>query len=170
MTGRPRVPTAVKIARGTYRPDRAVRAEAPSVGKPSCPSWLKDPDARREFRRVSRLLTETGVAGAQDSNLITRYVTVWVRWKRVCLALIANPGAEVATYKDEAGRVKSIQVSALHSIARGLGEELGRCESALGLTPSARSRIEAAPPAPVAEPEGKSRFFDPPLRLTGGGS
>jgi P27 family predicted phage terminase small subunit len=157
-------PSAVKMARGTYRPDRSAGCEAAPIGKPTCPTWLKDADARREFRKVVKVLTEMGLVGAADSNALTRYVTTWVRWRRILESLMKSSGAEVAVYRDEAGQVKSMQVSALHSIARSLGDELSRAEAVLGMNPSARSRIEAAPPAPADAP--KSRFFDDaPMRL-----
>ena len=156
-------PSAIKLARGTYRPDRAAN-EAPPLGKPSCPSWMTDKDARAEFRRLVKLLGAMGLVGAADSNVLTRYALTWVRWRRIVQTLAANPGAEVATYKDEAGKVKSMQVSALHSVARSLADELGRSEAALGMSPSARSRIDVAPPAPERE-QPKSRFFDPPMRI-----
>jgi P27 family predicted phage terminase small subunit len=157
--GRPRLPSAIKQARGTFRPDRAARNEALPLGKPTCPSWLTDADARKEFRRLVKLLGEMGLIGAADANVLTRYSLAWVRWRRIVQTLAANPGAEVATYKDEQGKVKSMQVSALHSVARSLAEELGRSEAALGMNPAARSRIEVAATPPAA-PEPKSRFFD----------
>ena len=62
------------------------------------------------------------------------------------------------------GKVKAVQPSAFASIVRNLSEELSRIEGAFGMNPSARSRINVAPPAPAAE--SKSRFFDDtPLRL-----
>lgn len=155
------LPSAIKQARGTYRPDRAARNEPSPLGKPTCPSWMIDADARKEFRRLVKLLTDMRLVGSADSNLLTRYALNWVRWRRIIQTLAANPGAEVATYKDEAGKVKSMQVSALHSVARSLGDELSRAEQQLGMTPSARSRIEVQMPAAPA-PESKSRFFDLP--------
>lgn len=154
------LPSAVKQARGTFRADRAAANEAAPIGKPTCPSWLKDADAKKEWRRLVKLLGEMGLIGAADSNLLTRYCTAWVRWRRVVQTLVANPGAEFATFKDDAGKVKTVQISALHSAARSLADELSRAEQQLGMTPSARSRIEVAPPAPAAAP--KARFFANP--------
>lgn len=158
-------PTAVKMQRGTYRADRAAHNEAPVLGKPTCPTWMKDPDARREFRRLAKLLGQMGLVGGADANVLTRYATTWVRWRRIVQTLVANAGAEVATFKDESGKVKSMQVSALHSVARSLADELSRAEASLGMSPSSRSRIEVAPPAPERE-QPKSRFFnDGSMRL-----
>ncbi|HEV2294082.1 MAG TPA: phage terminase small subunit P27 family [Tepidisphaeraceae bacterium] len=127
---------------------------------------MTDKDARKEFRRLAKLLGEMRLVGEADSNLIVRYCITWVRWRRVVQTLASNAGAEFATYKDADGKVKSVQVSALHSVARSLGEELGRAEAQLGMSPSARSRIEVAPTAPRAsESDSKSRFFQPVMRV-----
>ncbi|MGC4031470.1 MAG: phage terminase small subunit P27 family [Tepidisphaeraceae bacterium] len=147
-------------ARGTFRADRH-HDSAKATGKPTCPSWLTDKDARAEFRRLVRLLSEMGLIGAADTNVIVRYCLAWVRWRRVAQTLAANAGAEVAVYKDADGKPKAVQVSALHSIARSLSDELSRAEAVLGLSPSARSRLSVATTPPPASPlpESKSRFF-----------
>jgi P27 family predicted phage terminase small subunit len=157
------IPAAILKQRGTFRSDRHADS-ARTLGKPTCPSWMTDKDARKEFRRLAKLLGDMGVVGAADANLIVRYCIAWVRWRRVVQTLVANPGAEFATYKDEAGKVKSIQVSALHSIARSLSEECSRAEAALGMSPSARSRIEVAT-TPAQHNAPKARFFEPPMRI-----
>lgn len=157
------LPSAVKQARGTFRADRAAKNEASPLGKPSCPNWIKDKDARKEFKRLEKLLGAMGLLGAADSNLLTRYCTTWVRWRRVVQTLVQNSGAEFATYKDEAGKVKSIQVSALHSIARSLADELSKAEASLGMSPSSRSRIEVEMPTNKAA-DPKARFFSTEAR------
>lgn len=153
------LPTQIKLARGTYRADRAAASEAPTIGKATCPSWVTDVDAKREFRRLAKVLGEMGLIGTADVNLLARYSMTWVRWRRVAQTLTQNAGAEVAIYRDAEGKAKAVQVSALHSIARSLSDELSRAEQQLGMTPSARSRIEVAPPVVASVPEGKSRFF-----------
>lgn len=157
------IPTQLKLARGTFRSGRAPASEAPALGKPTCPSWVKDADAKKEFRRLARVLGEMGLVGSADSNLLTRYCIDWVRWRRVTQTLLTNGAAEYATYKDADGKVKSVQVSALHSVARSLSDELSRAEQQLGMTPSARSRIEVAPPPPSSAPVGKDKYFDIPF-------
>lgn len=151
------LPSAVKQARGTYRPDRAAGNEPQPVGIPKCPSWL-NADGKKEFRRLLKVLGEMGLLGAADQNALARYASTWVRWRQA--VQMVERGGEVTIYKDEDGRVKSIQPAAFASIARGLAEQLDKLESAFGMNPSARSRIEVAPP-PVAgsTAESKSRFF-----------
>jgi P27 family predicted phage terminase small subunit len=152
----------MKAQRGTFRADRAAPNEAQPIGKPTCPAWLNK-DAKKEFRRLTRLLSDMGLLGAVDANALTRYCSTWVRWRQ-SVQLLEKSG-EVTVYKDEAGKVKAVQPSAFASIVRGLSEELSRIEAAFGMNPSSRSRINVAPPAPAAE--AKSRFFDdpPPMRM-----
>lgn len=158
-------PTAIKLLRGTFRADRAARNEAQPLGKPTCPGWMTDPDSRKEFRRLVKLLGNMGLIGAADSNLLVRYCCAWIRWRRIAQALVTNPKAEFASYVDESGKVKSVQVSALNVTARSLAEELSRYEAALGMSPSARSRIEVHMPPSTAS-DSKSRFFsDGPMRI-----
>lgn len=80
--GRPPKPTALKKLDGTFRADRAI-TEAPTTGKPTCPAWMTDPDARKEFRRLAKMLGQLGLVGSADSNLLVRYCVTWVRWRRV---------------------------------------------------------------------------------------
>jgi P27 family predicted phage terminase small subunit len=105
-----------------------------------------------------------GVVGSVDENALTRYCVTWVRWRQA-IQLIEK-GGSVQIYKDETGKVKTIQPSAFHSIARSLADELSRLEQAFGLTPSARSRIEVTA-APAIAPEAKDRFFTP-LKIANG--
>lgn len=154
-------PTAIKQARGTFRADRTAGNEAKPIGKPRCPRWLNK-DAAKEFRRVARLLDKMGLLGAVDENALVRYATTWVRWRQA-VTMIEKTG-EVQVYKDGDGKVKAVQPSAFSSIARGLSEELSRIEQSFGMNPSARSRIEVAP-ATANDADGKSRFFETPMRL-----
>jgi P27 family predicted phage terminase small subunit len=151
-------PSAIKLARGTYRADRSARNEAAPIGRPRCPAWLNR-DAAKEFRRIVKLLDSMGLLGAVDENALSRYATTWVRWRQA-ISLLEKSG-EVVVYRDEQGKPKAVQPSAFNSIARSLAEELSRLEQAFGMTPSARSRIEVQPPAPPVEADGKSRFFGP---------
>src|SRR4051794_2197703 len=131
--GRPPTPTAIKIARGTYRPDRARGNEPKAAGRPTCPSWMSN-DAKKEFRRVVKLLSDMGLVGAADANLIARYATTWVRWRQA-IQLLTQSG-EVVVYRDADGKAKAVQPSAFHAIVRSLSEELSRAEMQLGMNPA----------------------------------
>lgn len=149
------LPSAIKQARGTFRADRSASCEARPTGTPKCPPWL-NADAKKEFRRLVKLLSNMGLLGSVDENALARYATTWVRWRQAMQMI--EKGGEVVVYRDEAGKAKAVQPSAFNSIARSLAEELSRLEQAFGMNPSARSRIEVTPP-PSAVSEPKGRFF-----------
>lgn len=152
-------PSAIKHQRGTFRPDRAATHEPSPIGAPTCPKWLVDTDARKEFKRLVKLLSAMGVVGKSDENILARYATLWVRWRRVVQLLMTNHSQEFVTYVDGEGNVKAAQVSAIHSAERSLADQLSRCEGSLGMNPSARSRINVTMPTAPAQPDSKSQFF-----------
>lgn len=157
------LPTAVRLARGTYRPDRAAANEPLVYGKPKAPAWLKsNPDAAKEFRRLVKELAAMGVVGSVDANALARYCVLWVRWRQA-EEMIKRAG-DTFVIKDSDGKVKTVMPSPHVAIARQLSEQLGRLEGEFGMTPSSRSRIEVAPPAPAAGPE-QSFFDDTPMRI-----
>ena len=158
-------PSAVKHARGTYRPDRAAANEAQPVGKPTCPAWLTK-EAKAEFRRVVKVLDELNLIGKVDGNAIARYAQTWCRWRQA-VQMIERDG-EVVPIENDDGSLKYLQQSPHVSIARQLADQLQRLEQSLGMNPSARSRIEVPLSVPQ-EATGKSRFFNAssPLKFTG---
>ena len=120
----------MKLARGTFRADRAAGREAKPVGKPSCPSWL-NADAKKEFRRLANVLGKMGLLGAADQNSLARYASTWVRWRQAVQMI--ERGGEVTVYKDDAGKVKAVQPAAFASIARGLAEQLDKLDNGRAL-------------------------------------
>lgn len=137
-------PSALKQAQGTYRPDRATANEAQAVGKPKCPAWLNK-DQKAEFRRVVKLLDQIGLVGAVDANVLTRYAILWMRW-REAEAMVDKLG-EAFPIRDDDGKVRSFKRSPYATAALELAGQLHRLESALGMNPSARSRINVDAPA-----------------------
>lgn len=154
------LPTAIRLARGTYRPDRAAFNEPIASGRPKAPAMLKgNPDALKEFRRLVKELSALGILGSVDANALARYSVLWVRWRQA-EEMLKKTG-DTLVIRDAEGRVKHVLPSPHVSIARSLSEQLGRLEGEFGMTPSSRSRIEVQPPAPAANADTKSRFFEP---------
>lgn len=154
------LPSATKAARNTLRPCRTVANEAQVTGAPRCPAWLPK-DAKKEYRRLCKLLLAAGLIGEIDGNALTRYVTTWLSWRRA-VQMIEKTGDVLAT-KDSEGKPK-IKRSPYVDIAATLASQLDKLEQAFGLHPSARSRISVAPAPTQGDP--KSRFFDsPPMRI-----
>lgn len=158
-------PSALKKAQGTYRADRAPQHEAVATGKPSCPAWLSK-DAKKEFRRVVKLLEAANLVGKLDGNALTRYAQTWERWRKA-EAMLAKSG-EVIPFKNDDGSLKYLQQSPYVAIARQLADQLHRLEQSLGMNPSSRSRIDIESPK---EADAFDAFLNsppnPPLKLVG---
>jgi len=119
-------PSALKLLRGTARPDRANPAEPrPAVGaKP--PPWLprKGP-ARLAWRRLARILTATRVLTVADAEALALGCVALEEW------LAARADANGWRRADAAWkRYRAVLQD-------------------FGLTPSARTRVAAVPPATV---------------------
>src|SRR5262245_52662786 len=72
-TGRPRLPSALKKLRGTYRPSRAAKNElSPPLKTPDAPPWL-DEVALAEWRRVVPMLEELKVLTELDRSMLADY-------------------------------------------------------------------------------------------------
>lgn len=104
-------------------------------------------------------LAGMGVLSAIDGNALARYCQLWSRWRKA-EAFLRKHG-EVYPLKDEAGKVKYLQPFPQVSIAANLAQQLTKLEQEFGLTPSARTRIQALQSAaPQERPSAKSRFFE----------
>ena len=153
------LPSRTKAMRGTLRPCRTVANEAQVGGAPRCPAWLPA-DAKKEFRRLCKLLLAAGLIGEIDGNALTRYVTTWLSWRRA-VQMIEKTG-DVLAGKDSEGKPK-IKRSPYVDIAATLAAQLDKLEQAFGFHPSARSRINVAPAPSQSDPT--ERFFVAPLRI-----
>lgn len=154
------LPTAVKAARNTLRPCRVSSTEPHAKGLPK-PSNDLAPIAKKEFKRLVRLLDQMGVIGAIDGNTLERYIRTWFQW-RVAIEMVEKTGP-VFTHKATDGTVK-LRRNPYVDIVAALASQLDKLEQAFGLHPSARSRIEV-PIAAAPAGNDKSRFFDTPMRL-----
>jgi phage terminase small subunit len=140
--GRPPLPSALKLIRGTARADRTNPAEpTPDIGaKP--PPWLpKTGPSRAAWRRLSRVLTATRVLTVADAEALALG----------CVAIedyIAARGDPTAWRRADAAWKRYLAVL-----------------SAFGLTPSARTRVSAVPEPEhdaLAEWEARETSFRPP--------
>jgi P27 family predicted phage terminase small subunit len=107
--------------------------------------------ARREFRRLAKLLDGAGVLPQGDRAGLALIAQAWARW---CEAeeKLAEKGAVV---KSPSGFA---QVNPWLSVSNKAHELLVKLCAEYGLTPASRPRLRAAPAAeqPTA---GKARFF-----------
>ncbi|HEY1599711.1 MAG TPA: phage terminase small subunit P27 family [Pirellulales bacterium] len=148
VRGRKPKPTRLKLAEGNpgKRKSRA-REPQPAAGEPACPAEL-DAAAREEWQRLCKALIALGILTEIDRAVLAAYCQCWSRW----LAAerdIARRGVIVVTVMGAEMQNPSLPIAnkALQLMLR-FGAELG-------LTPSARTRIDATP---AQQPTGLAAF------------
>lgn len=79
--GRPPKPTAVKELEGNpgKRPLNKNEPKPKQIA-PKCPSWL-EPDAKKEWRRLSKELETMGLLTQVDMAAFAGYCQAYARWK-----------------------------------------------------------------------------------------
>ncbi|CAK7036931.1 MAG: hypothetical protein BACD_00149 [Bacteroides rodentium] len=135
--GRKPTPTAVKKLEGNPG-GRPLNENEPKPKKkaPACPKWL-DGEARKEWKRLAKVLEEMGVLTQLDMGVFATYCNAYARWKEAD-EFISQHGTVIKT---PSGYVQQLpQVS----IAQTYAKLMNRCAEQMGLTPSSRSRIIAA--------------------------
>jgi len=128
-------PSHIKLLEGTFRPDRAPKHEPkPPKGHPACPTGLGRV-AKQEWRRIIPQLDEMGILAKCDRAVISAYCQTWQRWMELEKAVEEHG----FTYTTAFGQVCQRPEVALASKAAALLKQLA---AELGLSPSARSRVE----------------------------
>ncbi len=153
--GRKPTPTAVKELEGNPG-KRPLNAKEPKPAKkaPSCPKWL-EPEAKKEWRRLSKQLEQLGVLTELDMASFAAYCQAYARYKEA-EEFITQHGSIVKTPSGYWQQVPQVaQAQTYSKIMLRLAEQFG-------LTPSARSRIIAG--------GGDSAPADEMEELLGGGS
>jgi P27 family predicted phage terminase small subunit len=88
--GRPRKPTALKELEGTARKDRATANEPrPDVKVPGPPAWL-GPDARNEWRRITKELAALRMISLLDRTTLGLYCQALQEYLDACRGLDAE--------------------------------------------------------------------------------
>jgi P27 family predicted phage terminase small subunit len=147
-------PSAVKRLRGTYRRDRARGEPAALPGTPQAPNWL-NADARAEWRRIAPLLRSRGLLEVLDRPTLVGYCTCWADLIDAERRL-AEEGSTVI------GARGQLYLNPQLRRAQKAREQLIRYGMEFGLSPSARTRVQASPPPPPENAERAAaalRFF-----------
>ena len=135
------VPSAIKKRRQTFRPDRAPENEATpnlaSANQLKAPDWLSEP-ATAKWNELALRLHNQGLLTELDLDAFALYCTAWANWR------------DAEEQIQEKGPTTTAQsgfqaVSPHVTRARNHLAELIKLQGVLGLSPSARTRIETAP-------------------------
>jgi P27 family predicted phage terminase small subunit len=133
-----KLPTELKILRGTLRKCRENKNEPkPEVEIPDCPAHLT-PEAKTEWRRLSKELHALGILTKLDRAVLAAYCQSWGRL------------VEAETHlRDEGPLIKTPggfeQPSPWLAISSKALTHLKAFATQLGLTPVARSSVSAVP-------------------------
>lgn len=131
-------PTELKRLQGNPGKRRLNDSEPrPAATMPRCPSHLTG-EAKAEWRRVARVLHESGLLTQIDRAALAIYCQAWARWVKA-EGQVARHGEVV---KSAAGNVMQ---NPYLSIANRAMKQMQLMARELGMTPSARSQIRVQP-------------------------
>jgi P27 family predicted phage terminase small subunit len=139
MRGRKPLPTEVKRVRGNpgKRPLND-REPQPRRVVPRCPDFL-DEDAKREWRRVTRLLERNGIVTELDGPTLMAFCQAFSRWA-VAERNLQKYGTVILS-PDKNFPIQSPYLS----IANMAMEQMVKIATEFGMTPSSRSRVTTVP-------------------------
>jgi P27 family predicted phage terminase small subunit len=157
--GRKPKPTHLKLVKGTGRKSRMNHAEAVlSRDLPMPPPHLHD-YAKVEWGRVSTDLYQAGLLSKVDRAALAAYCQAYARWQvaEETLAKVAGNDPVFHGLLAQTTNKNMIQ-SPLVGVANKAMADMMRYATDLGMTPSARSRVTAKPPAP-GQVDPAAEFF-----------
>ena len=151
--GRKPKPTALKTLEGNPgKRQLNVNEPKPLAKAPSCPKWL-DPEAKKEWKRLSKKMEQIGILTEIDMAAFAGYCQAYARWK-AAEEFISKHGSIVKTPSGYWQQVPQV------SIAQQYMKAMQKFAEQFGLTPASRSRI-------VAD-NTKTEYMDDMDRLLGG--
>lgn len=130
-------PDKLKMMQGTMRADRAIEHPKP-LGTPTCPDWL-DTVGREAWGRVCDELNRLGLLTSVDGDTLGVYCKTFSRWFATIKFLDENG----TTYTTDTGYIRERPEVA---ISLQLQKELREYAKELGLSPSARQKLEVEKP------------------------
>lgn len=157
--GRKPKPTMLKIVTGNPGKRALPTKEAiVAISEPTPPGFLCD-DAKVEWGRVCSVLYAVGLMTELDRAALAAYCAAYGRWAQ------AERAINRMAAKDELNFALMIKTTGgnaiqnpLVGIANKAKSDMVRYATEFGMTPSARSRVDATPQNGEKE-NGKSKFF-----------
>jgi len=132
--GRKPKPTVLKLLEGNPgRRPLNQKEPQPEKKAPRCPAWLA-PEAKKEWRRMSKQMEKLGVLTQVDAAAFAGYCQAYARWKEA-EEFISKHGT---IFKTPSGYIQQVpQVSIAQTYLKIMRDFCAE----FGLTPSSRSRI-----------------------------
>ena len=138
--GRPAKPTKQKVLQGTFREDRANENEPEPMEYEKIPEapWYLDYYAQKEWERAAPVLIEAGLLTKADLSLFQDYCEVHAHCVRLNRKMREGDADPYEFVTDNGYRQKT----PLISIYEDLVDLKKKLANQLGLSPSARTKIE----------------------------
>ena len=151
--GRKPTPTAIKELEGNPG-KRALNDKEPKPQKkaPPCPKWL-EPEAKKEWRRLAKKMEALGVLTEVDMAAFAGYCQAYARWKEA-EEFISKHGSILKTASGYIQQIPQV------SIAQQNLKQMRNFCSELGLTPSARSRLNITNAGGVIEGDAMASLLE----------
>jgi P27 family predicted phage terminase small subunit len=131
-------PSAILEARGSWRAKNNPREPRPKVAAPKCPPQLSRA-AKNVWKSVASLIAP-GVLTIDNAQTLARYCHGLVRWWKLAAWLDEND--DIYEVSDQQGNTRFVRHPNVITYEK-LGRDLVRIEQEFGLTPSARTRVQA---------------------------
>jgi P27 family predicted phage terminase small subunit len=140
MPGPKKEPTNLKLYKGNPGKQKLPQKEPkPKEKAPTCPDWLI-PEAKKEWRRIVPNLEHLGLATDLDLGVLAGYCQSYARWKEAETEL-------KDTYR-EMGDKGYMNIHPLVTVSHKYQDKMLKYAAELGLSPSARTKIEVEQPEP----------------------
>lgn len=96
--------------------------------------------ALAKWNEIAPKIEAMGLLTTCDLEPLARYCVIYEQWRKYLDQV--RRGLDVIVMKDEAGKVRYMQVGPAATMFKSLATELLRLEAEFGLTPSARASID----------------------------
>lgn len=161
--GHPRLPTQMKLLKGTDRKDRRNPDEPMPMlltDDTPPPGWLT-PEAKKGWRESLPLLVGMRIATIGDQVAIGQLCVSFARWRRAYKLTHVRGFQPVYSTSTDNGSILYKEHPAVAQEERAAKQLLDALRD-FGMTPASRSRVHALPGAPEApaRPVGEPPAFD----------
>lgn len=131
------IPTVVKILNGNPGKQKLnLNEPKPAEGKPKAPAHLSK-GAKAHWARTMKVMWPTGVITLAESDLLSTYCEAVARWLEAKTEIRAKGMLLVSAH---GGPIRNPLLKVLDDAER----TMLRCQSELGMTPSARARLSVS--------------------------
>ena len=106
---------------------------------PEAPDWITE-RAQKKFLEVCKFMQSMGTLAESDLEVVTRYATVWDRWRTAEEWLAKGADAYIEVLAPD-GSLRFSRPSKWQAQSNQCHEQLRQLETVIGLTPADRTRL-----------------------------